>query len=410
MKIVSVREITQYIKQIFEYNKELSGIYIRGEVSNFKRHYSGHCYFTLKDAEATLRAVMFKSRAQFLKFQPQDGLKVIAGGKISVFERDGQYQLYVEQLLPDGIGELSLAFEQLKNKLQNEGLFAENRKKKLPFLPQKVGIVTSKTGAALRDIITVAKRRYPGIGLILSPVQVQGDQAAYQIEQAIDLFNRQNAVDVLIVGRGGGSIEELWAFNEERVVRAIAASAIPVVSAVGHETDYTLADFAADRRAATPSQAAEIVVPDVAELTRYLSTLEKILESHMHKNFTAKKTRLTQINESRVFSRPQDFLAVKQQVLDAAISRLQQNFEQLIQGKKHQMAMVCSKLSVLNPMAVLERGYSIARDAKGNTITDYREAAIGCKLEIVLKNGILDVEVLKIRSEQHGETQNTNGI
>lgn len=281
MAILSVAAVNRHIKALLEQDETLAGVLVRGEISNFKRHYSGHCYFTLKDSEATLRAVMFRSRAQLLKFEPKDGLKVIAGGRVSVFERDGQYQLYVEQLVPEGMGELSLAFAQLKDKLAAEGLFDESRKRPLPLLPRTVGIITSPTGAAVRDIVTVAKRRYPGVQLILNPVQVQGADAPPQIAAGIGLLNRHGRAEVIIVGRGGGSIEELWAFNDEQVVRAIAASNIPVISAVGHQTDYTLADFAADRRAATPSQAAEIAVPDVREMARYIQTLRTMLEKYI---------------------------------------------------------------------------------------------------------------------------------
>jgi exodeoxyribonuclease VII large subunit len=249
VNILSVGAVTRYIKTLFEQDGTLADVMVRGEISNFKRHYSGHCYFTLKDSDATLRAVMFRGRAQLLRFEPKDGLKVIAGGQISVFERDGQYQLYVDQLIPEGVGELSLAFAQLKDKLTAEGLFDDARKRPLPALPQAVGIVTSPTGAAVRDIITVAKRRHPGVQLILIPVQVQGPEAPGQIVKALGILNRLRQTDVIIVGRGGGSIEELWAFNDESVVRAIAASELPVVSAVGHQTDFTLADFAADLRA-----------------------------------------------------------------------------------------------------------------------------------------------------------------
>jgi len=256
MTVHSVSDVTQYIKGLFEGEEILSAILIRGELSNFKRYPSGHCYFTLKDAEASMKCVMFNGYARNLRFTPENGMQVIAGGSVSVYERDGVYQLYVNSLTPEGAGALALAFEQLKERLAAEGLFDETHKQPLPRFPRRIGIVTSSAGAVLRDIHKVTKRRWPGIQLILCPVLVQGTEAAGQIAGAVKCFNRKYPVDVLIVGRGGGSAEDLWAFNEEIVVRAIYDSKIPVISAVGHETDTTLADFVSDRRAATPSQAA----------------------------------------------------------------------------------------------------------------------------------------------------------
>lgn len=394
VSILSVGAVTRYIKTIFDTDEQLADILVRGEISNYKRHYSGHCYFTLKDSEATLRAVMFKGRAQFLKFEPKDGLKVIAGGQVSVFERDGQYQIYVDQLTPEGMGELSLAFAQLKDKLATEGIFDDSRKKSLPLLPRSVGVVTSPTGAALRDIITVAKRRHPGIQLILYPVQVQGPEAPGQITKAIELLNRRGGMDVIIVGRGGGSLEELWAFNDEKVVRAVAASTIPIVSAVGHQTDYTLADFAADRRAATPSQAAEIVVPDVRELGKYILTLYTMLESYITGMLANRQGRLNQCLESRVFERPECLLADKRQLLDNQIGRLQQSLKQGMLIKRHQFNVSAEKLAMLSPLAVLRRGYSITRTYEGRVIRDAAETWPGQPLEVMLQQGRLNVRVL----------------
>ncbi len=403
LNILNVCDVTRYIKRMFDLDKTLAAIFVRGEVSNFKQHYSGHCYFTLKDNSATIKAVMFKSRAQFLKFEPKDGLKVIAGGQISVFERDGQYQLYVEQLMPDGIGELSLAFAQLKEKLAAEGLFDDNCKKSLPMLPKRIGIVTSPTGAALRDIITVSKRRYPGISLILYPVQVQGPEAPAQIVHAIEVFNRLDQVDVIITGRGGGSIEELWAFNDEQVVRAIAASHIPIISAVGHQTDFTLADFAADRRAATPSQAAEIVVPDVRELERYLTTLKNMLENHVRNLIKNQRLRVVQCLDSPIFRHPQDFLTNRRQMVDIYFERLELSLKKIITLKQHEFKLAAEKLAMLNPLAVLARGYSIVRTFDGQVIYKPEDTVVGQVLEVVLSNGKIDVEVVDSRKvEDHG--------
>lgn len=402
MAILSVGAVTRYIKGLFEQDDQLTDVLVRGEISNFKRHYSGHCYFTLKDSEATLRAVMFRGRAQLLRFEPKDGFKVIAGGQISVFERDGQYQLYVDQLIPEGVGELSLAFAQLKDKLAAEGLFDEARKRPLPLLPKAVGLVTSPTGAAVRDIVTVAKRRHPGVQLVLLPVQVQGPEAPAQIAAAVKTLSRLSEVDVIIVGRGGGSIEELWAFNDEAVVRAIAASAIPVVSAVGHQTDYTLADFAADRRAATPSQAAELVVPDVKELTKYIGTLRGLLETYTTGLVAGGRSRLNACLASRVFRQPDHLLAAKRQAVDWYIQRLQQALKDTLVAKRHGLKLAAGKLAMLDPLAVLARGYSLTRTPEGQVVKQAADVAVGQFLEVVLAKGRLDVEVVWAEEEYDG--------
>jgi exodeoxyribonuclease VII large subunit len=399
LNILSVGAVTRYIKALFEQDGTLADVMVRGEISNFKRHYSGHCYFTLKDSDATLRAVMFRGRAQLLRFEPKDGLKVIAGGQISVFERDGQYQLYVDQLIPEGVGELSLAFAQLKDKLTAEGLFDDSRKRPLPILPRAVGIVTSPTGAAVRDVITVAKRRHPGIRLVLVPVQVQGPEAPAQIVRAIEILNRLRQTDVIIVGRGGGSIEELWAFNDEGVVRAIAASELPVVSAVGHQTDYTLADFAADQRAATPSQAAELVVPDVRELDKYVRTLRAMLETHTRALLTGRRRRLDMCLASRMFERPERLFADRRQTVDILIQRLQQALKTIVTGKQHGLKVAAEKLAMLNPLAVLARGYSITRTPDGQVVRRAASVAAGQFLEVVLGQGRLDVQVIWAEEE-----------
>lgn len=409
MNIFSVSEITKYIKQLFEYDSKVASVMVRGEISNFKKHYSGHCYFTLKDSNATIRAVMFKSRAQFLKFEPKDGMKVIAGGQVTVFERDGQYQLYTTQLVPEGIGELSLAFAQLKEKLDSEGLFAEEKKQALPILPKSVGIVTSPTGAVLRDIITVSKRRHPGIMLKLFPVQVQGTEAPRQIVHGIEVFNQLNNVDVIIIGRGGGSIEELWAFNDEKVVRAIAASQIPIVSAVGHQTDYTLADFVADRRAATPSQAAEFVVPDVRELHKYVVTLRNMLESNVRNLVKNNISRLEQYTQNRVFKNPYEVIAIQQQILDHSMQRLEHAIKKIVIGKEHEFKIITEKLAMLNPLAVLARGYSILRTMDGQLVKDAARLQAGQKIEIVLNQGMIEAEIIQVQEGHHGKSQEERG-
>ncbi|SHI42069.1 exodeoxyribonuclease VII large subunit [Propionispora hippei] len=406
MKVYTVSDITKYIKQAFVRDAILSSVYIKGEISNYKQHYSGHCYFTLKDSNATIRAVMFKSRAQFLRFRPHDGLQIIAGGQISVFERDGQYQLYVEQLLPDGVGDLSLAFQQLKERLSVEGLFDESRKRPLPMLPQRIGIVTSPTGAVLRDIVTVSKRRHPGISLTLFPVKVQGPEAPKEIARAITVLNRLKQVDVIIVGRGGGSIEELWAFNEEEVVRSIAASEIPIVSAVGHDTDYTLSDFAADRRAATPSQAAELVVPDAAELRRYVKALRDMLIKDMYHLIDSNRTCVLKYISSRFFTQPYELIKDKQQLVDELLQRLVQATGKTVVTKQHAFKLLTEKLLVLNPLSVLARGYSITRTAEKEVIRSVRDVVPGQELEIILVQGSLTAKVITVREGEPREKEN----
>jgi exodeoxyribonuclease VII large subunit len=400
--VYTVSDLTKYIKSLFDRDTQLLSVFIKGELSNFKCHYSGHCYFTLKDAGSQIKGVMFKSRAQFLKFEPRDGLKVVAYGQVTVFERDGQYQLYADQLIPDGVGELSIAFNQLKEKLAAEGLFDESRKQKLPLLPKVVGVVTSPTGAALRDIISVAKRRHSGMPLILYPVQVQGVEAPGQIVEAIRTFNRLKTVDIIIAGRGGGSIEELWAFNDEQVVRAIAASAIPIVSAVGHQTDYTLADFAADCRAATPSQAAELVVPDVYELKRYITTLQAMLENNMRSYIKQRRQIVCQLRDNKVFTQPEKMLLAHHQLIDSQVERLGQAMRKIITAKQHNLRLHAEKLAVLNPLSVLSRGYSMVRTPGGQVIRKAGQVTAGDRLEIILGQGRLDAEVVRTREDKNG--------
>lgn len=399
MQIYSVNSLNRYIKQIIDANTVLQSVYVRGEISNFKRHYSGHCYFTLKDNDAAIKCVMFRHKSQYLKFEPQNGIKVVVGGQVTVFERDGQYQLYAELMMPEGLGELSLAYAQLKEKLAAEGLFDAENKINLPLLPQRVGVVTSPTGAALYDIITVAKRRYPGVEMVLCPVQVQGPEAPAQIASAIQMLNKHGQADVIIVGRGGGSKEELWAFNEEIVVRAIAASAIPVVSAVGHETDVTLADFAADRRAATPSQAAEIVVPDISELRRRIVSLQAMMETLMRTQFKDCRNRAARLLQSPALRHPLDMLAAKQQTVDALRDRLIMVVRQRVKEERHAFWLAAQKLSVLNPLAVLARGYSITRNADGTIVTGYDQIKPQQEIDVVLSKGSVMAKVLTVKED-----------
>ena len=390
MAIHSVSEVNNFIKQLLASTPILSSIMVRGEISNFKCYASGHCYFTLKDASSALKCVMFRSQAQHLRFQPVNGLSVIASGNIAVYERDGVYQLYVDSLAPEGKGDLALAYEQLKNRLAAEGLFAKNRKKALPKFPKKIGVVTSLSGAVLRDIYHVTKRRWPAVQLVLYPVQVQGEFSAKQVALAIEFFNTKYTVDVMIVGRGGGSMEDLWSFNEEVVVRAIAASKIPIISAVGHETDFSLADFAADVRAATPSQAAELAVPDRDELKRYVVRMQRQLAQMARRELNERRLRLQACQKNKLLQRPELLLADRRQRLDNLISKLRQCLDENITVKNHQLSLALEKLSVLNPAKTLQRGFALVEHG-GKIVTRVQEVKKGDKLQLTFSDGKVSV-------------------
>ena len=390
MAIHSVSEVNNFIKQLLSSTPILSSIMVRGEISNFKCYASGHCYFTLKDASSALKCVMFRSQAQHLRFQPVNGLSVIASGNIAVYERDGVYQLYVDSLAPEGKGDLALAYEQLKNRLAAEGLFAKDRKKALPQFPKKIGVVTSLSGAVLRDIYHVTKRRWPAVQLVLYPVQVQGEFSAKQVALAIEFFNTKYAVDVMIVGRGGGSMEDLWSFNEEVVVRAIAASKIPIISAVGHETDFSLADFAADVRAATPSQAAELAVPDRDELKRYVVRMQRQLAQMARRELNERRLRLQACQKNKLLQRPELLLADRRQRLDNLISKLRQCLDENITVKNHQLSLALEKLSVLNPAKTLQRGFALVEHG-GKIVTRVQEVKKGDKLQLTFSDGKVSV-------------------
>lgn len=385
--VYSVSQVNKLIKALVEGERRFANIQVRGEISNFKRYSSGHCYFTLKDAGGVLKAVMFKTAARTLRFEPQNGDTVIAVGRISVYERDGVYQLYTDLMIPEGTGDLMLAFEQLKQKLLNEGLFDESRKKQLPVNPKTVGIITSPSGAAVRDLITVSRRRNKGIKLLLYPVRVQGKEAPAEIAHAIEFMNRNKMADVLIVGRGGGSIEELWAFNEEQTVRAVAASEIPVVSAVGHETDFTLTDFAADKRAATPSQAAEIVVADANAYLNSVAELEKRLKNTVLKRLALSETTLERLQNSWALLNPQRMLEGRMQRFDFASVRLEQVFNAALTQKQHSCGVLAAKLDALSPLTVLARGYSVTENTDGKIIRSIADVRWGDEIVTQVGDG-----------------------
>lgn len=375
-KAFSVSDVNKYIKKLLDERDELHRIPIMGEVSNFKRYSSGHCYFTLKDATSALRCVMFRGYADKLKFIPKNGEKVIAFGSITVYERDGAYQLQVMAMKQQGIGGLMQAYEELKEKLLKEGLFDESLKKPLPLLPKTIGVVTSPSGAAVHDIITVSRRRNPGVRILLYPVKVQGEEAAGEIVKAIEFFNDKNLADLLIVGRGGGSIEDLWAFNEEPVVRAIAGSDIPVISAVGHETDYTLSDFAADKRAATPSQAAELAVIDVAAYKNGISSLVDKATNYL---------------QNRIFEQAQ--------FLDSLSKERDHAMTNLIDEKNHQFAFLTGKLNALSPLAVISRGYTITQKEDQSSVLSTKDIVTGDTMYTIVSDGTIQSIVNKIEKK-----------
>ena len=402
MTVHSVSDVTRYIKSMFEGEAILSDILIRGELSNFKRYPSGHCYFTLKDAAASMKCVMFNGYARNLRFTPENGMQVIVGGNISVYECDGAYQLYATSINVEGAGMLALAFEQLKEKLRAEGLFDEAHKKPLPRFPKRIGIVTSEAGAVLRDIYKVSKRRWNGVRLVLHPVLVQGTEAAGQIAAAIRFFNEKYPVDVLIVGRGGGSAEDLWAFNEEPVVRAIYASRIPVISAVGHETDTTLADFAADRRAATPSQAAEFAVPDGAEIARQIAGLSTRLDTARKRHLVQAQMRLQTLHEHPWRRNPKLLLARYMQRTDRMTQRLLDAADRRRSDLRHRLELALRRLELLNPVQLLYRGFSVV-EKDGKTVSRAKELSPGDAVCITFADGKVDAVVENGAKEaQHG--------
>lgn len=395
--VLSVSQLNRYIKMNFDADENLANIFISGEISNFTNHYrTGHLYFTLKDDSAAVRAVMFNSSAKRLKFMPEDGMKVIARGRVSVYEASGQYQLYVDDMQPDGVGALNLAYEQLKEKLQKEGLFSELHKKPLPPYPEKVGVITSPTGAAVRDIINVLGRRFPYAEIVFCPVLVQGDGAHLQLTDAVNLFNSERAADVIIIGRGGGSIEDLWEFNDEGLARAVYNSEIPIISAVGHETDFTICDFVADMRAPTPSAAAELAVPDANELQYALSALKNRMFLNVSSGIADRRSRLEYLTSKGALKSPDEMLSNRSQRLDTAFSKMLSSYENRIGGKKVEFISAATALSKLDPMSVLMRGFAFVSDKSGKNVYSSQALAKGDKINVRFHDGSAACEVKEI--------------
>ncbi|PYE51728.1 exodeoxyribonuclease VII large subunit [Paenibacillus barcinonensis] len=450
-KIYSIKDLNRYIRMKLESDQVLSDVWLRGEISNFTHHSSGHMYFTLKDKDSRIKSIMFASHNQRLPFVPKEGARVIARGNVSVYERDGQYQFYATHMQPDGIGSLYLAYEQLKKKLDEEGLFSAARKRPIPRYPQTIGVVTSPTGAAVRDIMITLQRRYPSARVVLYPVLVQGKGAAPSIVKAIQNLNFMKEADVLIIGRGGGSLEELWAFNEEIVARAIAASTIPVISAVGHETDFTIADFAADLRAATPTAAAELAVPNRAELLEQIAQRQRQLQSSLRQRAVYHRERLTRLQRSPVLVHPRRTLMQHTERLDMLQQRLQRSvntrmrwtlekqerlraalqrfnpreqvnsarrdhaaarkqlelaMRSITRSKQQQWKSFVRHLDALSPLKVMSRGYSLVYDEhEQRLIKSLKDVQPGDSVKIKLADGQLDCQVWGMKEDDniHGK-------
>ena len=385
--VYEVSQINEYIKLRFDDDAFLNNLFLRGEISNYKCYPSGHHYFSLKDAGGSIRCVMFRGSAFSLRFRPENGMKVIAQGRISVFPRDGTYQFYVNQMTVDGVGDLHVAFEQLKAKLLAEGLFDPSRKRPLPRYPHTIAIITSSAGAALRDMLRILRKRYPLCEVKLLPVRVQGEEAPGEIAAALAYSNHYRVADLIITGRGGGSIEDLWAFNDERVARAIAASELPVISAVGHEPDVTISDFVADLRAATPSNAAELAVPDQMELRQALAARQALLLTQMQKRLKQERGTLERLASSRVLKSPINYINDRRLQVDYVQHRLTAAFSETVQRKHRRFASLTAKLDAMSPLKVLARGYSMASDGQGTLLRSVKQIKPGDRLTVRFADG-----------------------
>lgn len=392
---ISVTALNQYIKGLLDRDRLLSQVLVRSEISNYKVYPSGHHYFSLKDAESSIRCVMFRREAASLRFRPENGMKVVASGRVSVFPRDGVYQLYCNHMMPDGMGELAYAFEQLKNRLHKEGLFDPARKKPLPAYPHTIALITSPAGAAVRDMIRILGARWPMAKVLVVPVRVQGEGAAQEIAQALDLVNTGQMADLILTGRGGGSMEDLWAFNDEGVARAIYASEIPVISAVGHEPDVTISDFVADLRAATPSNAAELAVPDQNEISVWLAQTEGRMAQAVSRRLERARKELEQAGRCRALREPMSYVDDKRMLLDYQRERLAHGLTGALGREKEHFARLAASLDALSPLKVLGRGYAIPKWEDGTVLRSARAARPGDRLALRLCDGEISCEVIK---------------
>ena len=391
---ISVTELNMYIKGKFQEDEYLNNVLVKGEISNFKHHYTGHMYFTLKDENSLIKCIMFKTATVHLDFVPKDGMKVMVLGTVSVFERDGVYQIYAKAMKQEGVGDLHAEYERLKQKLEQEGLFDKNHKQKIPFMPKIIGVLTSNTGSVIRDIINVSTRRNPNVYIRLFPVPVQGQGAAEKIVKAIEIMNEQNLADVLILARGGGSLEDLWPFNEEIVARAIYNSKLPIISAVGHETDFTIADFVSDLRAPTPSAAAELAVPNIEEIKIKLTSYERQLKNALYKKVEIMKLRYEKCLKSSAFTNPMQRINDNYIIIENMQKKLENLVNIKVKENKEHMIEYVSKLDALSPLKTLTRGYSIVMDKNNKIINTVTKLNTGDIIKLRLKDGEKQTKVL----------------
>ncbi|MBR5545043.1 MAG: exodeoxyribonuclease VII large subunit [Clostridia bacterium] len=393
--ILTVTQLNTYAKSIVEQDTTLSNVFVMGEISNFVDHYrSGHLYMSIKDNQSVISAVMFAGNASRLKFRPENGMSVIIRGRVSIYERDGRYQLYIDDMQPDGVGALAVAFEQMKEKLSKAGLFDNEHKMRIPEIPEKIGVISSPTGAAVQDVLNVLNRRYPVAEIVFAGVQVQGDSAASTIIDAIKKLNRTD-VDVIIIARGGGSAEDLWPFNDEKLAYAIYQSAIPIISGVGHETDFTICDFVADLRAPTPSVAAELAVPDIREQKFYLSALKSALDNAIETDIKEKQYNLEQLTKSSVLKNPEKIIENCELYLDTLTTRINMNFKDIFTKYSSEFSMLCSKLDSLSPLKVLARGYSITKKDE-NIIINSKDLSVGDNISIQFADGNAKAKITEV--------------
>ena len=401
-RVLSVLQINEYIRSAMDRDPTLTSVAVRGEISNYKIYPSGHHYFTLKDNEASLRCVMFKGNAVRLRFRPENGMQIIAMGKISVYPRDGAYQLYCSALALDGVGDLHAAFEQLKAKLAAQGMFDPNHKKSIPKYPETIGIITSSAGAAIHDMLRILRRRYPLVNVRLLPVRVQGAEAPEEIASAIYYANAWNLADLLVVGRGGGSIEDLWAFNDEMVAKAIYDSEIPVISAVGHEPDVTISDYVADLRAATPSNAAELAVPDRDSLQQTLDGAYNRMQSVLNRQLTLARKHLVLLSGNASLQNPTQYIQQRRQATDHLRNRLISSYERTVSSKKQEFVSMTAKLDAMSPLKVLTRGYSMTQNQQGELISSVTQIQPGENIQVMLSDGMLSAIIENKKESKYG--------
>lgn len=391
--VFSVSQVNKYIKMLFDSDMFLNKITIKGEITNFKAHYTGHFYFTLKDEASTIKCVMFKSHASLVKFKPEDGMKVTITGQISVFERDGVYQIYCNKMEKDGLGDLYIAYEELKKKLEKEGLFDSKCKKEMPFLPNRVGVITSKTGAVIRDIINVSTRRYKKADILIYPAAVQGVNVASTVIKGIETFNKLNNVDVIIIARGGGSFEDLFGFNDENLARKIFESKIPIVSAVGHETDFTICDFVSDLRAPTPSAAAELVYPEYIDILNRIDNAKVRLNLAIKNYVKIKKEYVNRLKSMRLEKEPLEIISKNRLIIDSYLKNIENKIRLNIQNSRLKTIKQISKIDALSPLKTLSRGYSYTTNENNKTVNFVNDVKKGEKIHVRVVDGTFDAIV-----------------